>query len=176
MTRLPLTVEEAVERKPFPSVESPVTLSAPFPVMLPKVEFPAVKAVAKRLVELAVEAKEAVVVAFVVVEFPTMTRLPLTVDEADERKPPVRVARPVTLKVDESVEAPPTERVPFVEMLPFVVVVALPPIQRFEATERLVVEALPKVVRPVTESDEERVAAPETPKVPKIDKFPAVRP
>ena len=54
---------------------------------------------------------KAVVVALVVVEFPVMTRLPFTVEEADERKPPVRVASEVTERVEESVAAPVTPSV-----------------------------------------------------------------
>jgi len=50
-------------------------------------------------------AKE-VVVAADVVEFPVITRLPLIVEEALERKPPVRVERPVTPRVEEKVAAP----------------------------------------------------------------------
>ncbi len=41
------------------------------------------------------EANEEVVVALVVVEFPVITRLPLMVDEAEERKPFVKVTSPV---------------------------------------------------------------------------------
>ena len=48
------------------------------------------------MVELAVVAKSLVVVAFVVVEFPVITKLPMFVEEADEMKPPVSVARPET--------------------------------------------------------------------------------
>lgn len=55
---------------------------APDEVIAPRVEAPALRAVAKRLVELAVVAKKFVDVALVVVEFPEMTRLALMVDEA----------------------------------------------------------------------------------------------
>ena len=45
----------------------------------------------------AVVVKKFVVVALVVVELPTITKLPLTVEEAPERKPPVKVERPETV-------------------------------------------------------------------------------
>jgi hypothetical protein len=58
--------------------------------MRPRVELPAFRVVAKRLVEDAVVEKRLVVVAFVVVEFPLMVRFP-TVEEAVRRIPLVVV-------------------------------------------------------------------------------------
>ena len=62
-----------------------------------------------------------VVVAFVVVEFPVMTRLPLIVEDAEERKPPESVERPVTPTVEENVAAPVTISVPVVVAPPRIV-------------------------------------------------------
>ena len=59
---------------------------------------------------------------------------------------------------------------PFVVKVPLLVVVALPPTQRFPEMERLVVEALPRVVRPVTERVDVAVSAP--PKNPVPEKYP----
>ena len=93
-------------------------------------------------------------VALVEVEFPVMFKLPLTVEEAVEMKPP-KVARSVTFKVDESVAAPEIAKVPSPVMLPLVsklplaLVVALPPTHSEVATENKVVEALPKIFNPV---------------------------
>ena len=68
-------------------------LSAPLDVIAPRVEAPPVseKKLAfdeKRFVLDAVVEKRLVVVADVVVELPVITRLPFTVEEAFERKPP----------------------------------------------------------------------------------------
>lgn len=52
----------------------------------------------KRLVELALVEKRFVVVAEVAVALPVMTRLPLTVEEAFERKPPASTERPVVVE------------------------------------------------------------------------------
>ena len=54
----------------------------------------------------------------------------------------------------------PIPMLPFVVKVPAEEVVALPPTQRFPEMERLVVEAFPSVVRPVTFSVEVAVIAP----------------
>jgi hypothetical protein len=62
-----------------------------------------------------------VVVALVVVEFPITVRLPFIVLEAAEINPAVSVESPVTLKVEEKVEAPVCAVVPWKSALPEVV-------------------------------------------------------
>ena len=69
-------------------------LRAPLEVIAPRVEAPALSAVAKRFVELAVVAKKFVVVADVPVAFRNVKFW--RVEEARERNPPVRVESPVT--------------------------------------------------------------------------------
>jgi hypothetical protein len=78
-------------------------LSAPVDVIAPSDEAPPVSEKkladeAKRFVEDAVVEKKFVVVALVVVELPVITRLPFTVDEAFERKPPDRTESPVVVE------------------------------------------------------------------------------
>ena len=90
----------------MPRVVSPVTPRVPenVPLMPVRIEFTRVESVAfeeKRFVELAVVAKEVVVVALVVVEFAAVKFC--SVDEAKERKPPVKVESPVTPRVLEKV-------------------------------------------------------------------------
>ena len=93
-------------------VEFPVTTRLPWMVVEPtvvlpeEVKVPNAPSVEKRLVDDAIELKCAVVVAFVVVEFPLMKRLPPMVEDADARKPPVSVERPVTESVPKEAEVP----------------------------------------------------------------------
>ena len=78
---------------PFVAVRVPVKFALD-EIVCPLIS-PAVKTVAKRLVEEAVVAKKLVVVALVEVEFSAVKFW--RVDEASDRKPPVRVERPETL-------------------------------------------------------------------------------
>ena len=86
----PLIVPEVIA----PKFVAPATDRVPLISVLP-----VVRNVEKRFVEEAVVANDAVDVALVVVEFPTIVRFPFTVDEAFEMKPV------------ENVERPPVERV-----------------------------------------------------------------
>ena len=67
------------------------------------------------------EMARALVVALVVVELPVITRLEFMVEDANERKPPVRVEREVTPSVEERVVAPVTASVLWRVVAPVVV-------------------------------------------------------
>ena len=80
-------VAETVEPKAVPAVNG----AAPVP-SVPHDSTPAVEAFTSQLALVRLRMANDVVVAFVVVEFPVITRLPFTVDDAEERNP-ARVAR-----------------------------------------------------------------------------------
>ena len=96
---LPLSVASPVTASVEESVAAPVTPKVPVTLVLPKVAPPTERVVAKRLVEEATVLKMLVVVALVMVAFPMTVTLPPMVEEADERKPPGIVTRPVELIV-----------------------------------------------------------------------------
>ena len=93
----------------FVAVALPEMKRLPWIVVEPMVVFPedvrVPKAadVPKRFVELAMEEKNAVVVALVAVALPVMVKLPSTVDDAPETKPPFKVRRLEKMLVPEKV-------------------------------------------------------------------------
>ena len=98
-------------------------------------------------VVVAPETYSAVVVALVVVELPTMTRLPLTVEEAPERKPPVKVERPETVSDPRvPIEVSEEDKMPLPSVLPerteAPLIWKLPPVGKFTAAEVIVVVAV----------------------------------